>query len=158
MFDLFKAPPYSDPELGVLQRSGGYWRGKCALRDLGEFELLLAGSRKEPEPQALEAAGQLVALVAQTKPAIAEALFEHYTPYREAIDAGEIADSTAPEIRSAAEVWPHVSPEHILIERVRGVMTAEVAFRTAWDEEHAVAAMFQAGRFVGLNGSVRGRR
>lgn len=158
MFDLFKAPPYSDPEFGVLQRSGGYWRGKCMLRDLGEFVLLLAGDRKAPEPQAVEAARKLVELVAQNKHAMAEALFEHYTPYREAIDAGDLDDRRAPEIRSAVEVWPHVSPEHVLIERVRGVMTAEVAFRTAWDEEHTVGAMFQAGIFVGLNGSVRGRR
>jgi hypothetical protein len=42
----------------------------------------------------------------------------------------------------------------VLIEPMRRVDTVEIAYRTAWDEEHTVGARFQDWAFVELNGSV----
>ena len=35
-----------------------------------------------------------------------------------------------------------------------GVLTVELGYSAAWDEEHTLGARFQANRFVELSGSV----
>jgi hypothetical protein len=157
MFELFKSGNFRDGQLGELRRSGGYWKGSVVLAPCGTFRLALAGNRKVPDPIALRLAKQLPDLFESLMPKIQTALFEHYTPYKQAVDAGEYPGSPCPNIVSPEVVWPHVTPAHVLSEPLRGVPTVEIAFRVAWDEEHTVAAMFQDWRLIELNGSVRGQ-
>jgi len=88
-------------------------------------------------------------------PEMQAGLFEHYTPYKEAVDAGEETGSPCPDIATAEAVWPHVTPAHVLVEPIQAVLTVEIAFRVAWDEEHTVGARFQNWKLIVLNGSVR---
>jgi hypothetical protein len=87
-------------------------------------------------------------------PEIQRGLLEHYSPYKEAVDAGEETGSPCPEIARPEDLWAHVRAAHVLIETVRGLWTVEIAFRVAWDIEHTVAARFQDWKFVEFNGSV----
>ena len=156
MFGLFKSEPFRDGQLGELRRSGGYWKGRLALAPCGTFRLSLAGSREAPDPVALGLAKELPDRFKALMPKIQGGLFEHYAPYKEAVDAGEQTGS-CPSIASPEAVWPHVTPAHLLIEPLEGVPTVEIAFRVAWDVEHTVAALFQNWQFIELNGSVRGQ-
>ena len=88
-------------------------------------------------------------------PQIQIGLFEHYEPYKEAIEAGEQTGSPCPQITGAGAVWSHVKPAHVLIEPFKGRWVVEVAFMTEWDIEHTVAAIFSGWQFIELNGSVR---
>jgi hypothetical protein len=117
----------------------------------------LAGSRKAPDPVALNLAKELPERLQTLFPTIEIGLFEHYAPYREAAEAGERTDSQFPGIESAEDVWPHVAPAHVLVEPRQGAYWLEIAFKTDWDNEHTVAAIFRNWQFVELNGSVRGQ-
>ena len=90
---------------------------------------------------------------------IQDGLFEHYAPYKEAVDAGEQTGSPCPTIADPEAVWPQVTPAHVLIEPfgVGETPTVEIAFRVGWDVEHTVAARFRDWQFIELNGSVRGQ-
>lgn len=155
MFRLFKSEPFRDGQLGEFRRSHGYWKGTLALPAVGTFSLSLAGSRQAPDQVALELARELPGRFEALMPKIQTGLFEHYKPYREAVDSGEQTGSPCPEIAGPESVWSHVSPAHILIEPLGGVPTVEIAFRAAWDVEHTLGARFQGWQFFELNGSVR---
>ena|SRR4249919_2000863 len=155
MFELFKSEPFLDSDLGELRRSGGYWKGGLELRPAGTFRLALTGSRKAPDPIALALAKELPERFKSLMPEIQTGLFEHYAPYKEAVDAGEETGSPCPELASAEAVWPYVTPAHVLVEPIQGVQTVEIAFRAAWDEEHTLGARFQNWKLIVLNGSVR---
>jgi len=154
MFGLFKSAPLRDPQLGELRRSGRLWKGSIVLARCGTFPLSLAGSREAPDPVAAKLAKELPAQIETLMPRIQDGLFEHYMPYREAVEAGQETGSPCPQIASAEAVWPHVKPSHVLIEPVEGTWRVEIAFETEWDIEHTVAAIFQGWQFVELNGSV----
>lgn len=155
MFGLFGPKVFRDPQVGELRRSRGHWKGELAVPHFGKFHLSLFGNSKEPDQIALILAKKLTERFPYLTPEIQGGLFEHYSPYREAVDAGEYTGSPCPNVSSPADVWPHVKPVHVLIEPQRGVWGIEIAFRAAWDIEHTVAARFQDWKFVELNGSVR---
>ena len=116
--------------------------------------MLLAGPRAAPDETRLGLARELGHRYAALRPAIEGALFEHYEPYSDAesgegADRGEILRLSRPD-----QVWGHVSPVRVLIERLGGVETVEIAYRTAWDTEHTVGARFQGWALTELNGSV----
>ena len=157
MFGLFKSKPIQDEQLGGLRRSGGNWRGSLALAPCGTFRLSLAGRREAPDPLALALAKELPDRFKSLMPEIQSRLFEHYAPYKEAVDAGQETGSPCPHIESPDAVWPHVTPAHVLIERLGGYLTVEIALRVAWDVEHTVGARFRDWHFTELNGSVRGQ-
>jgi hypothetical protein len=92
-------------------------------------------------------------------PQIQAGLFEHYAPYKEAVDAGAQTDSPLHNISRPDNVWPYVTPAHVLIEPfgVGESPTVEIAFSVEWDVEHTVAAMYRDWQFIELNGSVRGQ-
>jgi hypothetical protein len=119
--------------------------------------LALAGSREAPDPIALELARELPDRFKSLMPKIQTGRFEHYAPYKEAVDSGEETGSLCPSVASPEAVWPHVTPAHVLVEPIEGVPTVEIAFRVAWDVEHTVGARFQNWQFIELNGSVRGQ-
>ena len=157
MFRLFKPEPFRDGQRGEFRRSGGYWKGSLELAPCRTFRLVLAGSREASDPIALELAKESPDRFKSLMPKIQTGLFGHYAPYKEAADAGEGTGSACLSVVSPEAVWPHVMHAHVLVERLEGVMTVEIAFRLASDVEHTVSARFQNWQFVDLNGSVRGR-
>lgn len=157
MFGLFKSEPFRDEKLGELRRSRGYWRGSLPIKPCGTFRLALAGNNRLPDPVFVGLARELPDRFKSLMPEIQSGLFEHYEPYKEAVDAGEETGSPCPNISSPEAVWPHISPAHVAVEPLEGLPTVEIAFRVEWDKEHTVAARFQDWQFIELNGSVRGR-
>jgi len=93
---------------------------------------------------------------ASWRPAIEKALFEHYGPYAEALAAGELQPPSEafPSIAAPNQVWPHVSLVFISVTPLDGVLTTELGYTTAWDEEHTLGARFHSGTFIELCGSV----
>jgi hypothetical protein len=155
MFGLFKPARVHDAQLGALTRSRGLWRGTISLDSSVGVPLALAGGRAEPDAPALALAREMAAQFPSWRPAIAAALFEHYAPYAEAVTAGELPpDGGVPAIDTPEQVWHHVAISHVAITPLDGVLTTEIAYHTAWDEEHTLAARFQSGRLVELCGSV----
>lgn len=156
MFGLFKSPPYLDAQLGELTRSRGRWRGTLALEGGASVPLALAGSRSEPDAQAVAAARDVPKRLAEWRFSIEAALFEHYEPYADAntADEPESSGQVMPAIPAAKQVWPHVSLVFISVTPLDGVLTVELGYSAAWDEEHTLGARFQAHRFVELCGSV----
>jgi hypothetical protein len=157
MSGLFKAEPFRDGQLGEFRRSGGYWKGSLVVAPCGTFRLALAGSLEAPDSVALGLAKELPDRFKSLMPNIETGLFEHYSPYKEAVDAGEETGSPCPRVASPEAVWPQVTPAHVLVEPIEGVPTVEIAFRVAWDKEHTVGARFENWQFIELNGSVRGQ-
>ena len=156
LLDRFLTGRYDDPSLGSLVRGWGCWRGWIALRDGEPVPLVLAGWRSVPDAARLRLARELVSRYAALRPTIARGLFEHYAPYAEAVAAGEEPDRPdIPRLAGPDEVWAHVSAVRVLIERMGGSETMEIAYRVAWDEEHTLGVRFQEWALVEVNGSVR---
>jgi hypothetical protein len=92
---------------------------------------------------------------------IGRALFEHYQPYWQAFETGEI-NGRVVRLTDAAEVWPHVTPVHVIVgrvsvyDRLSDHLSIEIGYSTQWDIEHTVGAILADWRLVELNGSVRG--
>lgn len=155
MFSLFKSPSFHDPELGELRRSRRRWRGSLAVEASGDVPLVLAGTRSAPDPQAVAIAREVPTQLARWRPAIESALFEHYSPYAEALAAGDFpAGSPNPGIASPDQVWPHVSLVFVSVTPQEGGLTTELGYATSWDEEHTLGARFQSDQLVELCGSV----
>ena len=142
--------PIEDPQLGTLTKSGGKWKGRISFGPHRDVALRLSGG-KEPDAAALELARDLPARYEALRPQIARELFEHAEPYLE--DLSPPIRLTTPE-----DVWPHVQAEFVRVEPLRGSPAPgpilEIAFTTAWDEEHTVAARIQDWRVFELCGSV----
>ncbi len=155
MLGFFKSPPFRDPQLGEFERARGHWRGKLALGG-SEVPLVVVGSRSEPNAPALQLARTVAASFSAWRPAIAEALFEHYQPYADSVAAGEEPEpgTPLPRIATAADVWPHASLIFVSVAPVDRALAVEFGFTTAWDEEHTLGARFQDGKLLELNGSV----
>ena len=156
MFALFKSPPFHDPKLGELVRSRGLWRGLLAVEAGVSTPLTLSGTLTEPHAQALAAARDVPQAFASWRPAIEQALFEHYEPYAEAVTAGELPSisEALPRIAAPGDVWSHVSLVFVSVTPLSGLLTTELGYTTAWDEEHTLGARFQSGKFIELFGSV----
>lgn len=152
----FKSKRYHDSDFGELTQSRGHWKGGIALGSTGTFRLSLAGGHNSPHPDALRLLRELQERFPSLVPRIGHGLFEHYLPYREAMEAGIEMSNPFPQIANAIEVWPHVKPTYVLVEPLNGQWRVEIAFTTDWDIEHTVAAIFSDWQFVELNGSVRG--
>ena len=110
MFGVFKSPPFHDPELGELVRSRGLWRGLLTVEAGVSAPLTLSGARTELPAQALAAAREVAQAFASWRPAIEQALFEHYEPYAEVVTAREFPSpsETSPRIAVPGDVWSHV--------------------------------------------------
>jgi hypothetical protein len=156
VFGLFKSARFHDPQFGELVRTGGVWRGSITIEPGSCAALALSGTRKEPAPQAVAAVRQAATAFAAWRPAIEKALFEHFEPYAEAVAVGELPEPNEvfPNITRPSEVWPHVSLVFVSVTPLDGVLTTELGYTTKWDEEHTLGVRFQAGKFVGLCGSV----
>jgi hypothetical protein len=156
MFGLFKSAPFIDPQLGELHRSRGAWRGTLALDGKAAVLLVVSGSRAAPDPEALRIARSVPEEYASWRPAIENALFEHLSPYAEAVAAGELEPpaSGLPSIETPPSVWPHTAVEFIQVAPLSGELTVEIGYRVTWDEEHTLGARLRGGQLVELCGSV----
>ena len=155
-FGLFKSRSYQDTEFGELIRSRGHWNGRIALTPPGTFSVSLAGDHNAPHLDALRLLRELRERFRSLVPTIEHGLFNHYLPYKEALDAGIEMCNPFPQITNSIDVWTHVKPAHVLIEPLNGQWRVEIAFTTDWDIEHTVAAIYSDWQFIELNGSVRG--
>src|SRR5262245_10611627 len=117
---------------------------------------MLSGARTEPHAQALAAAREVAQAFASWRPAIEQALFEHYEPYAEAVTAREFPSpsETSPRIAAPGDVWPHVSLVFVSVTPLSGLFTTALRYTTAWDDGHTIGARFQSGKFIELCGSV----
>lgn len=156
MFGLFKSQPFRDTQLGEFVRSRGHWRGSLSLDANTAAPLVLGGDRSQPDPRALSLARDLPQLLQRLRPTIAQALYEHYQPYAEALAEGEAPPPTSglPPIASPADVWPNVALLFASVTPLDGALTAEVGYSVAWDEEHTLGARIRDGELLELCGSV----
>jgi hypothetical protein len=106
--------------------------------------------------QALQIAREVTAQYESWHPIIECALFEHLSPYAEAIAAGDPPKPSElmPELETPSQVWPYVSLVFVSVTPLDGLLTTELGYTTAWDEEHTLGARFQTGKFLELCGSV----
>ena len=102
------------------------------------------------------AAREVAQAFASWRPAIEQALFEHHEPYAEAVTAGELPSPSGalPRIAAPGDVWSHVSLVFVSVTPLSGLLTTELGYTTAWDDEHTLGARFQSGQFIELCGSV----
>lgn len=156
MLGLFKSAPFVDPQLGELRRSGGAWRGTLTLGGSGAVPLVVSGGRSAPDGEALRIARSIPSEYASWRPVIGRELFEHYSPYAEAVAAGEESapPSGLPRLDTPSAVWPHATIEYVLVSPLDGILTVEIGLRVAWDEEHTLGARFRDGGLLELCGSV----
>jgi len=113
----------------------------------------MARGREAPYDSALALARELPSRYPSLQSAIGMALFEHYVPYGEAIKAGLLKEQTG-QLGSAAEVWPRVTPVHVIIDPLNARFTIEIGYAATWDVEHILGARLIGWRLVELNGSV----
>ena len=118
--------------------------------------LVLSGSRTAPDPEALTIARSIPSSFPAWRPEIARSLFEHYSPYAEAVAEGEVEppDSGLPAIDGPEGVWPHTAVEFVQVTPLSGQLTVEIGYRVAWDEEHTLGARLRDGQLIELCGSV----
>ena len=156
ILDGFRARPVRDHALGELRRRSGRWAGALALPPHGAVPLFLAGGRGGPDADAVSLARALPTQYAALQAEIAAALLDHLAPYREAVESGELRAPAGglPPIARPGDVWAHVTAVHALVEPLDRALTAEIAYRAAWDEEHTLGARIRDGRLLELNGSV----
>jgi hypothetical protein len=127
MFGLFKSASVADPQLGELRRSRGMWRGTLLLEE-ARVPLIVNGSRAAPDPEALNVARSISSRFPSWRPTIERALFEHYSPYAEAVTAGEAdpPESGPLVIDGPAAVWPYAATEFVQVTRLSGQLTVEI--------------------------------
>jgi hypothetical protein len=154
VFDFFKAKEFVDAEYGKFSRSGGYWRSTIRLGGSDNIPLALAGNRVAPASAALAELRWLVPAFAGLEKTVAQALYEHYEPYCDALAAGELQlAESLPLLHTAAQALSFSSLSHVLIEPLGGQWTTELAYETRWDEEHTLGARFRNGQWLELCGS-----
>ena len=155
MFGFFRASPYTDPQLGTFVRRRGRWIATFTLPPHGEVELRVAGDRKGPSAEALRLVRALPGHYAALKPNIADALFEHYEPGRDAWDAGELEGmlESFPLLKSATDVWENVRAVRIDVDPSRRAFPVEIQLTATWDFEHTLGVRLLDGEFVELCGS-----
>ena len=156
MFGLFESQPFSDPQFGELKRSKGLWRTSITIDSSPGVLLAISGPRSAPDNQALKVAHAVLANYQGLRPVIEQALCNHFLPYEEAIAGGEMPPPPGglPSSTNPNSVWPYVTTVYVSVAPMEGVLTAEIGYRTTWDEEHTLGARIQEGRFLELCGSV----
>src|SRR6187402_1711877 len=90
LFGFLGSKPFDHPQLGQLVRAHGKWIGRCGLPGQGDVSLELSGDKHSPGPKEIALATEIGAQFQRVRPAIEQALFEHYVPYQAAMDSGEL--------------------------------------------------------------------
>src|SRR5262245_66542078 len=109
MLGFFKSPPFADPQLGEFHRSRGAWRGTLEVGTGKPVPIVLSGGRAAPDAESLRIARSIPSDYVSWRPAIERELFNHYSPYAQAVAAGELEppSSNLPPIYAPPAVWPH---------------------------------------------------
>jgi hypothetical protein len=157
LFSLLRPRTVNDLVVGTLTRRHRNWRGRVSLGAHSNVPLLTTGGRTGTDGIALALAHELPSRYATLQPEIGRALFEHYQPYWQAFEAGKI-NGRIVQLTDAAEVWPHVTPVHVIVGPVSVFdrLSIEIGYSTQWDIEHTVGAIVADWHLVELNGSLRG--
>ena len=155
MFGLFKTEDFQHPTLGTFKWTRGCWRGEASLPGAKTAPLIVGGSRKGPDPEALDLAVNLNRDLQSVEPQLKQALFEHYEPYAEAVQQGDpkVEDGAFPRVNNGAEALGHAEVEAVLVVELDGALATEVCYRVPWDEEHTLGARFRGSHWVELCGS-----
>lgn len=155
MFGLFKTDNFQHPKLGTFKWVRGYWRGEVSIPGDEVAPLIIGGTRKGPDQQALQYAVNLEKDLQIVAPQLKKALFEHYEPYAEAVREGELKvdDVAFPQVRNGDEALGLAEVEAFLIVELDGTLATEVCYRVPWDEEHTLGARFRGHDWVELCGS-----
>ena len=151
----FSTAPFADPELGELRRSRGLWRGSIELVSGVNVPFALAGSRKEPDPQALALLKDAKKSFSSWRPSIEAALFEHAAPYLDELEVKELEERFGMSGRDdPAALCSGVTITFLSVLPLSGILTTELGYTVPWDDEHTLGARFQNGKLCELNGSV----
>ncbi|WP_349743067.1 DUF6985 domain-containing protein [Roseateles cavernae] len=155
MFGLFKTSDLDHPQLGVLGWRRGCWRGEISLSPYGRVPLVLGGTRKGPDAQALSQALTLAENFAAVRHSLQQALFEHYEPYAEAVRAGELRpdDDGLAELSDPAEALRKASLVAVVVVPLDDEMATELCYEVPWDREHLLGACFRGRQWIELCGS-----
>lgn len=155
MLGLFRSSPYLDPALGRFVRSRGRWRGTIVLGGT-PLPLALAGSRREPDGNALRVAQALPETWSANREAVTRALVDYVEAYASAVADRVIepCPGLSLDIAQAADIWRYVEIESASVTWFGDTLVSEVALRTRWDEEHTQGARFEDARFVEFNASI----
>lgn len=156
MFEFLRCAPVDHPTLGLLTRSRGKWRGSIHLSGLPTAMLSVPGGRSGPDPVGLSLADELVSRWPDLREDLAEALYDHYLPYGEALESGEMPgdEASLPQLNKPDEVWRHVSDPAVAIRSIGGRHEILIGLQTGWDEEHTVGATIRDWSLVELSGSI----
>lgn len=127
-----------DPDLGILTRSRGAWRGVIGLDAFGPIPLVVPGPRSSPDPQAVALARSAPVDFRRCRTEIEASLADH----RDAYESGPAADVAA-------------VPCHVAVIRLDRRLVLEFGYRVPWDEEHLLGARVLDGTLIELNGSVQ---
>lgn len=124
-----------EPETPTWMEEAPWFVEDLRLEPHGDVPLLLSGSSEEPDPAALALARELPARYPSLRAAIAQKLCAHYHDAREARARDEQAEPPFPRLQTPAQIWQHVSVDHVRVEPVAGVPTLVIALDAAWDVE-----------------------
>lgn len=158
MFGWFNTPTHEHPSRGRLQRRRGFWRGEIMVQlpthDARRVPWVVEGPRAAPADEALALTEACLARVDfDWQPAVAQALFEHLSPWLETLrESGDSAPYL--DVRAPDDVWPHVVPAYLAVVPLQGTLTPELGLHVAWDDEHVLGARWRGGRLLELNGSL----
>ncbi len=155
MFGLFKTDDYQHATLGTFKWVRGCWRGEVSLPDQGVVPLIVGGTRKGPDHEALKHAVNLGRDLKVVEPQLKQAMYEHYQPYAEAVRDGELVveAGTFPQVRNGADALGLAEVEAVLVVELDRTLATEVCYRVPWDEEHTLGARFRGQQWVELCGS-----
>ena len=159
MAALFGTRRYVDPELGELKRSGPCWEVELTIQGSGRVHADLHGTRRTPDEAALSIAQELPGRYGGLEPAVQDALFENYLPYRIAAEEGEThVVQPFPQITDPADVWQRVRLWGVRIEPLTGQPigdqpTLELVYEVDWDHDHLVGVRMQEWRVWEVCGS-----
>jgi hypothetical protein len=117
--------------------------------------LIVGGTRKGPDSEALKSAANLERDLQSVEQQLKQALFEHYKPYAEAAQEGdlELEGGAFPRVNNGVEALGLAEVEAVLVVELDGALATEVCYRVPWDEEHTLGARFRGPQWVELCGS-----
>lgn len=155
MFGLFKTEDTQHPALGTLRWHRGAWRGEVSFPADRKTPLIIGGTRRGPDPQAVQHAVRMLADYASIQDQLKHALYEHYEPYAEAVREGHLRlrEGEFTEVTGPEHALRLAEPEAVAIVNLDGKLATEICYRVPWDEEHILGARFRGQQWVELCGS-----
>jgi hypothetical protein len=152
MLGFFKSASFVDPQLGELHRSRGAWRGMLKVDAEAPVPLVLSGGRAAPDAEALRIAQSVPSDYASWRPAIERELFDHYSPYAEAVAAGMSPFGRGPSTPLSVQVY-----DLAFIGNSLGVFSLSRSVIGSGMKKHT-CARFRSGQLLELCGSVSARQ